>query len=121
MKIIRLTAVPHMTVDANGSKGFSIGAFGQTADASLVMVSLKPRGVIGQHRAAARQLLVVIDGDATVTGADDAPEAIGPGQAAVWSPGELHETRTEGGLTALVVEGDVDVATPGHLVDRGDT
>ena len=33
---------------------------------------------------------------------------------------EAHETRSVGGLTALVVEGDVDLGAPGHHVDPGD-
>ena len=38
----------------------------------------------------------------------------------MWEPGEPHETRSVGGLTALVVEGDVDLGAPGHHVDPGD-
>lgn len=87
-----------------------MGGLGLTADAHLVVVTVRPGGTIGRHPAAGRQLLVVVSGDATVSGADGAPVLIGPGQAAVWEPGESHETRSEGGLTAFVVEGDVDVA-----------
>ena len=70
--------------------------------------------------AAGTQLLVVVDGDAVVSGSDGVARSIGPGEAAVWEVGEPHETRTERGLLALVVEGDVDVATPGHVLDPGD-
>ena len=69
--------------------------------------------MIGRHPAAGRQLLVVLEGDATVSGGsegDGDPVAIGPGQAAVWEPYEPHETRTTGGLTALVVEGELELA-----------
>ena len=43
-----------------------------------------------------------------------------PGQAAVWEPDESHETRSEHGLTALIVEGDLDIGAPGEQVDPGD-
>ena len=46
---------------------------------------------------------------ATVSGHDGVAVEIGPGQAAVWEPNEPHETRSEHGLTALVVEGDLDI------------
>ena len=69
----------------------------------------RPRGVIGRHPAAGRQLLAVVSGDATVSGHDGVAVEIGPGQAAVWEPNEPHETRSEHGLTALVVEGDLDI------------
>ncbi len=109
MRVLRLDAVPRRGVDSPGSAGFTVGALGLTADAHLVVVRLRPRGVIGRHPAAGRQLLVVVSGDAVVSGSDGVPVEIGPGEAAVWEPNELHETRSESGLTALVVEGDLDL------------
>lgn len=120
MRILDLTAVAHRPVEAHGSTGVSIGAFGLTAEAHLVTLSLRAGGVVGRHPAAGRQLLVVLEGDAQVSGSRGEPVAIGPGQAAAWEPNEPHETRTTGGLLALVVEGDLDLATPGHVVDPGD-
>jgi quercetin dioxygenase-like cupin family protein len=109
VRIVELADVPHRPVDAHHSKGFSLGALGVTADAHVVVVSLRPGGVIGRHPAAGRQLLVVLDGDATVSGADGTPVTIGPGQAAVWEAYESHETRSADGLLALVVEGELDL------------
>ncbi len=110
MRVLRLDAVPRRVVEGPGSAGLAVGALGITADAHLVVVRLRPRGVIGRHPAAGRQLLVVISGDATVSGHDGAPVRLEPGQAAVWEPHEPHETRSEDGLTALLVEGDLDIA-----------
>ena len=121
MRIIRLGALPRQAVDNHGSKRFTVSALGITAESHLVLVDLAPGGLIGRHPAVATQLLVVLDGDATVSGGESDPVEIGPGQAAAWERGELHETRTVGGLRALVVEGDLDLREPGHLVDRGDT
>lgn len=120
MRILTLAGLPHRTVDANGSRGFSIGAFGVSAEAHLVAVNLSPGGVIGRHPALGRQLLVVLSGEADVSGADSIVRKIGPGEAAVWEPGEEHETRTSTGLVALVVEGDLDIGAPGEQVDPGD-
>lgn len=111
MRVLSLGAVPRRPIDAHGSTGCSVGGVGLTADAHLVVVTVRAGGTIGRHPAAGRQLLVVVSGDATVSGADGVPVSLGPGQAAVWEPGEAHETSSEGGLTAFVVEGDVDVAT----------
>jgi quercetin dioxygenase-like cupin family protein len=109
MRILSLAAVPRRQIDAHGSKGFTVGALGLTADAHLVVVRLRPGGVIGRHRAAGTQVLLVVDGDAVVSGGDGEPREIDPGQAAVWDTGEEHETRSVGGLTAFVVEGDLSV------------
>ena len=55
------------------------------------------------------QLLAVINGSASVSGADGLQSTIGPGQAALWEPGEEHETRTSNGLMAVIVEGKIDL------------
>lgn len=120
MRILDLSSAPRRPVEAHGSVGFSIAAIGITAETHLVAVSLRPGGVIGRHPAAGRQLLVVLTGDAVVSGSDGEAVAIGPGQAAVWEPGEPHETRSVTGVSALVVEGDLDLGAPGHHVDPGD-
>lgn len=117
MRVFRLDQIPHRPVEANSSTGFAVGALGITAEAHLVVVRLAPGGVIGQHPAVGRQILLVVDGDATVTGADDAPRALGPGEAAVWEPGEPHTTTTEHGLLGFVVEGDLDLDTRPGAVD----
>ena len=121
MRILDLVDLPHRPIEAHGSRGFSIGAFGISADAHLVAVSLTPGGTIGRHPAAGRQLLVVLSGEAEVSGAERAVRRLGPGQAAVWEPGELHETRSPTGMSAMIVEGDLDIGAPGEQVDPGDT
>ena len=120
MRILSLADLPHRPVDAYHSKGFSVGAFGICADAHLVAVSLRPGGAIGRHPAEGRQLLVVLSGEAQVAGHDGSVHTIGVGQAAVWEPGEAHETRSATGLAAMIVEGDLDIGAPGEQIDRGD-
>lgn len=120
MRILDLAALPHRRIEANGSHSFAVGAFGICADAHLVAVTLAPGGLIGRHPASGRQLLVVLVGEAQVSGADGTVQVIYPGQAAVWEPGESHETRSGAGLTALIVEGDLDIGAPGEQVDPGD-
>jgi quercetin dioxygenase-like cupin family protein len=110
VRILSLHGLPGRPNDAHGSKGLTVGAFGLTADAHLVAVRLKPGGVIGRHPAAGRQLLVVLEGDAKVSGVGGEPVDIGPGQAAVWEPYEAHETSSETGLVAMVIEGDLDIS-----------
>ncbi len=121
MRILSLADLPHRKIDSAGSLNFSVGAFGICADAHLVAITLGPGGVIGRHPAAGRQLLVVLSGSAEVAGHEGEVRTIGPGEAAVWEPGEAHETRSPTGLTAMIVEGDVDIGAPGEQIDRGDT
>jgi quercetin dioxygenase-like cupin family protein len=98
-----------------------VGAFGISADAHHVAVSLAPGGTIGRHPAGGRQLLVVLSGEAEVAGAEGVVRRLAVGEAAVWAPGEVHETRSPTGMTAMIVEGDLDIGPPGEQVDPGDT
>ena len=120
MRILDLSGLPHRPIEAHGSRGFSVGAFGISADAHLVAVTLTPGGTIGRHPAVGRQLLVVLAGEAEVSGAEGDVRRLAAGQAAVWEPGEVHETRSPGGMSAMIVEGDLDVGAPGEQVDPGD-
>jgi mannose-6-phosphate isomerase-like protein (cupin superfamily) len=110
MRILELGARAGRPNASHGSRGFSVAALGLTADAHLVVVRVAAGGVVGRHPAAGRQLLAVLVGDATVSGEDGDEVPIGPGQAAVWEPYEQHQTRTRDGLTALVLEGELDLA-----------
>lgn len=121
MRLLDLADLPHRPIEAHGSRGFSVGAFGISADAHLIAISLGPGGAIGRHPAAGRQLLVVLSGEAEVAGAEGTVRRLGPGQAAVWEPGEPHETRSPTGMTGMIVEGDLDIGAPGEQVDPGDT
>lgn len=120
MRILSLADLPRRSIDAHGSMSFSVGAFGICADAHLVAVTLAPGGVIGRHPAQGRQVLVVLCGEAQVAGYDGTVRTIGAGEAAVWEPGETHETRSPDGLLAMIVEGDLDLGAPGEQIDRGD-
>jgi quercetin dioxygenase-like cupin family protein len=120
VRVLDLSALPHRPIEAHGSRGFSVGAFGISADAHLVAVTLAPGGTIGRHPAVGRQLLVVLSGEAEVSGAELVVRRLGVGEAAVWEPGEVHETRSPGGMTAMIVEGDLDIGAPGEQVDPGD-
>lgn len=62
-------------------------------------------GVLGRHPAATQQLLLVVAGEGWVS-ADGDRQPITVGQAAYWEPGEEHETTTDSGLTALILESD---------------
>ena len=67
---------------------------------------LEPNGRIVRHPATVPQILAVLEGAGRVSGADGRFEPIAAGEAVFWAAGEEHETETEDGLTALVLEAD---------------
>lgn len=54
-----------------------------------------PGGVIGYHQAVAPQLLLI-----------DEYFKVQTGDAVFWTKDEWHETKTDGGLTAIVIESE---------------
>lgn len=105
MRIVELGSLDSREISQFGSVGFSLATIGVLKPGHVSVLELAPGGVVGRHPAVGGQVLVVLDGTATVSGGYDGPSEVAVGQAVVWESGEDHETRSETGLTALVLEG----------------
>jgi quercetin dioxygenase-like cupin family protein len=69
-------------------------------------MQLGPGGVVGYHQAMGPQLFLVVNGEGWVRGEGPERHAITAGQAAYWKDGEWHESGSEHGMVAVVIEGD---------------
>jgi hypothetical protein len=67
-------------------------------------MSLGPGGIVGMHPASTPQLLAVVEGEGWIRGEDGAKTPISKGGAVFWAEGEMHETGTDSGLVAIVIE-----------------
>lgn len=67
---------------------------------------LEPNGIIGLHKACSPQLLLVANGQGWVRGDSEDKVQVTVGDAVFWEAGEWHETKTEAGLNAIVIESD---------------
>ncbi|QWH11782.1 cupin domain-containing protein [Bacillus mycoides] len=67
---------------------------------------LQENGIIGYHEAVVSQLLLIVDGEGYVCGTDKEKVTVEAGQAVFWEKGEFHETSTEKGLMAIVIESE---------------
>jgi quercetin dioxygenase-like cupin family protein len=76
------------------------------ASVQAAVFRLAPNGRIARHPADVPQIMAVLEGAGRVSGADGEPEPIAAGEAVFWSAGEEHETQTDEGMTALILEGD---------------
>jgi quercetin dioxygenase-like cupin family protein len=65
---------------------------------------VEPGGVVGFHQATVPQLFMVVSGAGWVRGEEAKRTSIYPGQAAFWAAGEWHESGSETGMLAVVVE-----------------
>ena len=76
------------------------------AETHAVVIEIAAGGVVGRHPAVVAQLFVVVHGSGWVSGADGEREPIESGQAVLWEQGEEHESGSDTGMTALVLEGE---------------
>jgi quercetin dioxygenase-like cupin family protein len=109
MRLIELGPARGRPVDAFGSEGLTIAPLTEPlatgAAVQAACFRLGPGGRIGRHPASVRQLLAVVEGAGWVSGADGKRRPLAAGEAVCWDAGEGHETGTETGLTAIVLEG----------------
>ena len=66
---------------------------------------LDENGIVGYHQAVVPQLLLVVSGQGEVRNEEDTYFTIKPGDAVFWEKDEWHETKSETGLTAIVIQG----------------
>ncbi|WP_217587558.1 cupin [Lentibacillus saliphilus] len=72
---------------------------------------LDKNDIVGYHQAVVPQLLLVISGQGLVRGERGEYVEVRSGDAVFWEQNEWHETKTDNGLTAIVIEGtDLDPA-----------
>lgn len=76
------------------------------APVQAAIFRLGPAGRIARHPATVPQIFAVLEGAGRVSGADGDFQPIAAGEAVFWFAGEEHETTTEHGMTALILEGD---------------
>jgi len=72
----------------------------------LTWIRIDAGGVLGNHQAVTNQLFIVVSGDGWIQVQGSSRVNVTAGQGAFWQAGEWHESGTDSGLMALVVESD---------------
>ncbi|MCH7321438.1 cupin domain-containing protein [Solibacillus sp. MA9] len=86
--------------------------------AVVSIMYLEENGIIGYHEASVNQILFVVQGEGNVCNGNKEFKRIQAGEAVFWKKGEWHETKTDTGLTAVVIEGET--LLPEHLIKTGE-
>jgi mannose-6-phosphate isomerase-like protein (cupin superfamily) len=76
----------------------------ETNDIHVGCMHIDANGIVGLHQASISQLFLVVSGEGVVKGKEGREYFIDAGFAAFWEAGEWHETRTDTGLTAIIIE-----------------
>lgn len=74
--------------------------------AHIVCMHLGENGLIGYHQTVVPQLLLIVNGEGWVRGEQDDYIKVQSGEAVFWDKDEWHETKTDTGLTAIVIESE---------------
>jgi quercetin dioxygenase-like cupin family protein len=104
-------------LDFNGGRAFAISGFGSRSataspltlpdgDAHVVCLRIGAGGVLGRHPASVGQIFVVVEGEGWVRGPDGERVPVTAGKAVYWEAGEEHESGSDSGMTAIVVEAE---------------
>jgi GrpB-like predicted nucleotidyltransferase (UPF0157 family) len=110
VRIVRFDEEVSMSITDFGSK-FKMGPLTRWDSTVRVQVMyLPPGGSIGRHQAVSHQLFAVVAGSGTASGADAEWATLVPGYGALWEAGEFHEAHSNGGLTAICIEGEFEVS-----------
>jgi len=72
----------------------------------VVCIRLGAGGVLGRHPAPVDQLFIVVAGTGWASGADGERVPVASGTAIHWEAGEEHESGSDQGLSAIVVESE---------------
>ncbi len=105
MQVFRFDAAAGREIEAFDSVNFVMAKVARlTAETRVSCAYLGPGGKIGHHRAAIDQLLLIVQGEGWVRGETEERMSVAVGHAAYWRQGEWHETTTETGLTAIMIE-----------------
>jgi quercetin dioxygenase-like cupin family protein len=107
VKIYRFDAEAGHTIEVYDSLNVVLSPMVRTVEpAKVSCFYLGPSGMVGYHQATVPQLLAVVQGEGWVRGQDSDKRSIVAGQAAYWTEGEWHESGTETGMTAVVIESE---------------
>jgi quercetin dioxygenase-like cupin family protein len=82
---------------------------------------LECEGIIGYHQAPVPQFLLIVNGEGWVRGSDNISHVVKQGDAVFWEQDEWHETRTDSGLTAIIIESEVLNLSTLHLISKTDS
>jgi quercetin dioxygenase-like cupin family protein len=75
------------------------------SEAAINVAYIRPMERIGFHQAIAPQLFLLAEGEGWVRNETDEITPIREGQAVYWEKDEWHESGSETGMTAVIIEG----------------
>lgn len=123
MKVFRFDPAAGKEIEQFGSvKAIISRILHLETEAEISSVYIRPNGKIGYHQAVTPQLFLLVQGTGWIKGATEEKLSVREGQAIFWEQGEWHESGSETGMTAVIIEGiNIDPAELMPLLQEYDS
>ena len=107
MKVVDFYPQNSRPVTEFGSRNAFISPLARLdAETQIHCIYFQPGGIVGYHPALGHQLFFVVQGKGWVRGEKGDRVWITSGQGVYWEPGEGHESGTDEGMVAIIVEAE---------------
>ncbi len=107
MKMLQFDRDAGRSIRQYGSVNVGFSGIARILSAAQIgAIHFSPGGTVGYHQAVTRQLFLVVEGSGWVRGGTEERSPISAAQAVLWEQGEWHESGSEPGMTAIVIEAD---------------
>lgn len=104
---MRIVTLPKQVITAYASSGVRMDFMPRITGAERTHVHighLAAGGTLGEHPAGMRQVFAVLSGHGEVSADGGSRRSISAGQAAIWEPGEVHQTWAGTDMVVVIVE-----------------
>ena len=104
---MKIVSLPRQEITAYASSGVMMDFLPRIADAERTHVHiahLTAGGTLGEHPAVMRQIFAVLSGHGEVSAEGGPRRPISAGQAALWEPGEVHQTWADTDMVVVIAE-----------------
>jgi quercetin dioxygenase-like cupin family protein len=107
MKIFQFGLDDSQPMEKYQSKSIRYSRIIQTIEQSTIgCIHIEPEGTVGYHEAPIPQLFLVVQGQGWVRGEKSNRTIVSAGDAVYWEKGEGHESGSELGMSAIIIQSD---------------
>lgn len=104
MRRLEVETTPITAFGATGVAGTALTRVGRVDGAAVDVLTFQPGAVLGRHPTRVWQLLSLVSGSGWASGADGVRAPLLSGDTILWEPDEEHESGTDDGMVAVVVQ-----------------
>ncbi|MGG0667272.1 hypothetical protein [Sporosarcina koreensis] len=106
MRVVRLDEITGKNITQYGSDFIMRKIIMTNQPSHVGIMELKVNGLVGYHEATIPQALIILEGEGWIRTGEEEKMKVTAGDVVLWENGEGHETTTETGLKAIVIESE---------------